>query len=197
MLAILKSQYQKRSLAPSPFHTPIRLWVDEAPRFLGAGFAEILQESRKFGLFVTFASQSYLQSLAAPMRESVRTNTSIKIIGRTSYQSAKAFADDTQFDPKKLMALPKHQFFYHYDDQPTNQNYLFRCPNIFRLRLWQRNKLITKQQWKRRRSNWLSAYYRKTADEPIPKRYSLPSQEPENLLSAHRIDAPKAFFPLH
>lgn len=190
ILAQLKSIYLLRARQSLSKRRRIRLWIDEAPRFLGASFAEILQESRKFGLVTTFASQSYLQNLKPAVREAIRTNTSIKITGNASHQSLNAFADDTQADPEQLHRLNNHRFFYHYNDQATNKDYTFRSLNLNKVS----SAWLSQEQQKRRRTHILETYYRHSRLKQNSTTHSAPNR---NTPSGNTTPTAPPFFPLH
>ena len=204
ILSTLKALFLQRSLVGANTRKPIRLWLDEGPRYMGQSFASILQEARKFGLSTVFTSQSYLQQLPPKVRESMRTNTSIKIMGRASYQSAGAFSDDTQVDQASLLNLRKHQFYYHYDDQPRGKNYFFRCPlQFFQPRNLHRTRL-NNEQWEIRKRKLLGSYYRKVSDRPETSQWrghtniSNGLHAQKSYVSAKLAKSiPSTFYPLH
>jgi len=70
-----------RHRQPAPFRTPIDLIIDECHLILSNDIKTILSEARKFGLHLTLAQQHVGQEMDSRMKNTVLTNTSVKILG--------------------------------------------------------------------------------------------------------------------
>ena len=68
------------------------LYIDEAHNFITstATISEILTESRKYKLFVTFAHQAITQIKDANLRDIMTTMTNVKIVGKNSNKTLEA-----------------------------------------------------------------------------------------------------------
>ncbi|MGJ0317057.1 type IV secretion system DNA-binding domain-containing protein [Aliarcobacter cryaerophilus] len=68
------------------------LYIDEAHNFISstATISEILTESRKYKLFVTFAHQAITQIRDANLRDIMTTMTNVKIVGKNSNKTLEA-----------------------------------------------------------------------------------------------------------
>lgn len=68
------------------------LYIDEAHNFISstATISEILTESRKYKLFVTFAHQAITQIKDANLRDIMTTMTNVKIVGKNSNKTLEA-----------------------------------------------------------------------------------------------------------
>ena len=66
----------------------------EFKNFIGSTIEEILTESRKYKLFLTFANQS-LSQIDKRLRDIVLSNTNIKIIGKNSNENLRLMGKET------------------------------------------------------------------------------------------------------
>lgn len=102
---VLRRQNIEEQLRPRT-----NLYLDEFQNFIGSTIEEILTESRKYKLFVTFAHQTISQ-LDRNIKGIVLSNTNIKIVGRNSNDNLKIMGKELQTDIDKLENLEEGVFF--------------------------------------------------------------------------------------
>lgn len=87
-------------------------YVDEFQNFASSSFGEILSESRKYRLCMTFANQ-YLGQFAGDVKASVFGNIANLISFRTGAEDAGAIANELKprFAPDDLLNLPLREFY--------------------------------------------------------------------------------------
>lgn len=88
------------------------LHVDEVHNFLTPAFAEMLSESRKYGLNLILAHQ-YLQQLDEKVRSAIFGNAGTVVSFRTGAEDARFFAREFQpvFDVHDLIGLPNYHIY--------------------------------------------------------------------------------------
>lgn len=105
-----------RSLQPESERTPCHLYVDEFQNFVSAGMADMLSESRKFGLQLTLANQT-LQQLSDQrgnngLLDSVLGNVGNLIAFRLGVRESEVLAPFTHpFTPKQMQRMPNFHAF--------------------------------------------------------------------------------------
>lgn len=99
-----------RAARPSDARTPFTLYVDEFPRFVTPSFAELLAESRKFGLGLVLANQ-HLGQLEGALRDALLGNAGTTIAFRLGADDAIRL--EPEFAPEMragdLIALGRHE----------------------------------------------------------------------------------------
>lgn len=99
---------------------PIHLFIDEAHLFISPSLGRILKEARKFGLHATLVQQTYDEGMTPAMRDIVSGNTAVKITGRNSDKSLRAFAKNTGADLGALKSLKQYEYLIKSGDKaPT------------------------------------------------------------------------------
>jgi hypothetical protein len=98
-----------RSRVPEGERRPFYLFVDEVHNFLTLSFANILSESRKYGLNLTVAHQ-YIEQLDEPIRAAIFGNIGTIISFRVGAEDAKFLAREFYpvFNESDLVNLPNH-----------------------------------------------------------------------------------------
>lgn len=82
--------------------TPCHLFIDEFQNFITPSLQEILEESRKFKLYLTLAQQQAGARMGKGLFASILGNTAIKITGANEVDSLKVLADETGESVKNL-----------------------------------------------------------------------------------------------
>ncbi len=82
---------------------PVHIVIDECQNFVGPATQTILTELRKYGLHLTLANQS-VKMLPMDDRDTVITNTAVKILGRSDYAPAMLSAMGCDNDEGREMA---------------------------------------------------------------------------------------------
>lgn len=152
------------------FFTPCHLFIDEFQNFITPSLQEILEESRKYKLYLTLAQQQAGARMGKELFASILGNTAIKLTGVNGVDTLKKLADETGDSVENL------------------QNNLA----IGRFALWQKAKIgdvqkppmivtmptntlgnsqsMSDEQWESLKTAQIEAYYRKigqtTTEDP-------------------------------
>ena len=90
---------------------PIHLFVDECQYFVSPTIADILGESRKFGLYATLATQR-IERLDTDLQDAILGNVGNIWIGASRHITADKMAKETELKAEQIRTLP-HLVFYH------------------------------------------------------------------------------------
>lgn len=90
--------------------TPCHVFVDECQKFVTESMADILQEARKFYVFLTLAQQSAGAKMSSSIFEAVRTNTASKVAGVNSGDSLSIMSKEMGIPAETLAGFKKGQF---------------------------------------------------------------------------------------
>ncbi len=103
---------QSRSDMPEGKRRPFHLFIDEIHSFLTLSFADILSESRKYGLNLVLTHQ-YIDQLDDKIRAAVFGNAGTIISFRVGAEDAKYLAREFNpiFEEKDLVNLPNHSIY--------------------------------------------------------------------------------------
>ena len=107
--ALQTAAYSRASVVDAE-RKPFTLYVDEFPRFVTPSFAELLAESRKFGLGLVLANQ-HLGQLDAPLRAALLGNAATLVAFRLSADDAYALAPEfrPELGADDLSRLGRHE----------------------------------------------------------------------------------------
>lgn len=99
-----------RAKQPLDKRIPFYLYVDEAHSFLSLSFADILAESRKYGLSL-FITHQYIEQLQEEVRTSIFGNVGTLICFRVGANDAEFLEKEMEqvFDRNDLISLPKFE----------------------------------------------------------------------------------------
>ena len=93
-------------------------FIDECQKFISPSIESILEEARKFNLYLILANQ-FVESLG-DAKDAVLANTGLKIIGTNgSKETLQTLAHSTNAEYEILAKLKKHHFFYKMTDQES------------------------------------------------------------------------------
>lgn len=101
-----------RSDKPEPERRPFYFYVDEVHNFLTQSFADVLSESRKFGLSLTLSHQ-FTQQLHENLRSAIFGNVGTLISFRVGVEDAEVLAKEFSpvFNEEDLMSLPNYHIY--------------------------------------------------------------------------------------
>jgi hypothetical protein len=101
-----------RSDLPEEQRRPFYLYVDEVHNFLTLAFADILSESRKYGLNLILAHQ-YIDQLEPEIRSAIFGNVGTTISFRVGVDDAAVMANEfyPMFEKGDLIGLPNHHIY--------------------------------------------------------------------------------------
>ena len=105
-----------------PENRPItHLFIDEFQNYISDTIKEILEELRKYKIFITLANQYVGQDLNTNEVKSILGNTKIKIIGQSSYGNSTNMAREMQIKPEQITDLNRGEFYIQYPNTKTGK----------------------------------------------------------------------------
>lgn len=114
---------------------PTYLFIDEFTNYTTKSIKAILEESRKYSLHLIVATQLLWKNIDPILKESILSNTNIKVIGANSYFQQIALSKETGIAKEKLLDLWVWSF---YIKSKFSKAFLYKVPKIF---IWNRYKL--------------------------------------------------------
>lgn len=114
--SLLVTQFQTASLerAKRPIHdrTPFYLYIDEMHSFVTLSFADILSESRKYGLAI-FLTHQFLDQLHEDIRKAILGNVGTLIVFRIGTEDAETLEHEfyPTFTKEDLAMLPQYAIY--------------------------------------------------------------------------------------
>ena len=110
-----------------PENRPItHLFIDEFQNYISDTIKEILEELRKYKVFITLANQYIGQDLNTNEVKSILGNTKIKIIGQSSYGNSTSMAREMQIKPEQITDLNKGEFYIQYPNTKTGKQHTIK-----------------------------------------------------------------------
>lgn len=114
--SLLVTQFQTASLERAKRHirdrTPFYLYIDEMHSFVTLSFADILSESRKYGLSI-FLTHQFLDQLHEDIRKSILGNVGTLIVFRIGTEDAETLEHEffPTFNKEDLSMLPQYSIY--------------------------------------------------------------------------------------
>lgn len=105
VVGMLKGLAFERQELPENERVPTFLCIDEFQNFISSGLPKILEETRKYKLHLLLAQQFFGQGSSSQLKETIRHNTAVKIVGKTKTSQAdlkKLLVGVTEEDINKL-----------------------------------------------------------------------------------------------
>ena len=152
-------------------NTPIHLFVDECQNFITKSYETILNEARKFGLFMTLAQQQVGYGMSRDLIETILTNCNVVLAGRNSDFSERKIATRARIERDDLSQLATGKFLLYVDSRRT-ETPAFTVKVKSDLR--DDSHSMSSAQWERVVEQQLKRYYRpidtleqgRTGDDP-------------------------------
>lgn len=169
IVALVQSIAINRANIPIEYRMPINLFVDEFQNYTTKSVKAILEESRKYSLHITLASQMLWKNINPILKESITSNTNVKIIGANSYSQINYFAKETWIAKESLQRLTVWNF---YISSNFIQPFRYKVPKLF---LGDKNKM-KKELYTKFEQEQVKQYYtqKTTKDEQIKPLFQLP-----------------------
>ena len=140
-----------RHRQPKQFRTPVDLIIDECHLVLSSDIKTLLSEARKFGLHLTLAQQHVGQEMDPRMKNTVLTNTSVKILGGQARTNLMALAPDFRKTEKDIPSLRPGWFF----TRTYGRNHLIKLPTRF----LGTKREASKKTWQKVKTRQLQLFY--------------------------------------
>lgn len=131
------------------------LYIDEFHNFITPTIEEILTESRKYKLFLTFAHQSVSQIKDANLRDIILDNTNVKIIGKNSNKTLDMMNKTLNTKLEDVAKLKAGEF-----NLQSGNNDVIKIYNTDKL--LDGKESISDEEWEEYKQYQLEHYYRST-----------------------------------
>jgi energy-coupling factor transporter ATP-binding protein EcfA2 len=111
VLAMLQGLAIRRESVPEAQRVPVHVFVDECQNFLSPSVQTILTESRKYGLHLTLAQQTFAQDMDKELAAAVLGNTAVKFCGMNDVKTLKPMDERMGVGIEAMQMLTVGQFF--------------------------------------------------------------------------------------
>ena len=135
IVALTQSIAINRANIPIEYRMPVNLYIDEFQNYTTKSVKSILEESRKYSLHITLASQMLWKNINPILKESITSNTNVKIVGANSYSQISYLAKETWSDKESLQRLTVWNF---YISSNFVKPFKYKVPKLF---LGDKNKM--------------------------------------------------------
>lgn len=141
---------------------PCHFFIDECQAFITDSIMETLNESRKYGVFLTLAQQQAGINMSHELFQSVMGNIAVKLTGRNGdIKTLKAMAESTQADIEILQNnLGTGRFMLSRENvipgQPKKENLVVTMP----VNTLDDKQSMTPEQWEAVKFDQIRQYYR-------------------------------------
>lgn len=136
------------------------LYIDEFHNFITPTIEEILTESRKYKLFLTFAHQSVSQIKNANLRDIILDNTNVKIIGKNSNKTLDLMNKTLGTKLEDVSKLQAGEFYLQ-----SGINDVIKIKNSNKL--LDDKEYISDEQWEEHKKYQLKKYYRSIEEKEV------------------------------
>lgn len=117
VLAKLQGMALRRQRVPAGQRRPVHVYVDECQNYISPATIAIMEETRKYGLYLTLAQQVAGRGMSTEMLKVVLNNTNVKLAGRT--KDDRTMASLMGVDMPRLQRLRPGQFLVQTGSRPT------------------------------------------------------------------------------
>ena len=154
----------KRANIKNPEKRPhTHLYIDEFHNFITPTIEEILTESRKYKLFLTFAHQSISQIKDSNLRDIILDNTNVKIVGKNSNKTLEMMNKTLNTKLEDVQKLTAGEF-----NLQSGTNDVIKIRNTDKL--LGNKEWISEEQWEAHKQYQFEMnYYRSTKKEDDEK----------------------------
>jgi hypothetical protein len=172
--------------------TPIFTYIDECQNFMTPSITKMLEETRKYGLYLNLAHQHLGQFRSnGQIKDSVMSNTEVKIIGKSSYKDKKTFSSSIGFDfNKNVDSFKPGVFVLKAGEQKraiiikTYRNLILKYNVGYGGREF--NNYLSPSEWNKLKNAQLDRFYRDITLKPETSVFSTDSRN--NRKSSHNIN---------
>jgi len=161
IVALTQSIAISRAKQEKKFRTPTYLFIDEFTNYTTKSIKAILEESRKYHLHLIVATQLLWKNIDPILKESILSNTNVKIIWANSYTQQLSLSKETWISRDKLLSL--RVWWFYIKSKFTNAS-LYKVPQIF---IWDRYN-SSKEILKKQHQFQIDQYYSKDTNKNPP-----------------------------
>jgi hypothetical protein len=156
VLALLQGIAIRRESQPESSRMPVHVFVDECQNFLSPSVQTILTESRKYGLHLTLAQQTFAQDMDRDLAAAVIGNTAVKFCGMNDVKTLKPMDERMGVGLDALQQLGVGQFFVKVSGNSP----------AFKLHVPHLRGLVDAESWRAIKAEQIAAHYRPNAAPP-------------------------------
>jgi len=132
IVALTQSIAISRAKDEKKYRTPTYLFIDEFTNYTTKSIKSILEESRKYHLHLIAATQTLWKNIDQVLKESILSNTNVKIIWANSYTQQLSLSKETGIKKDTLLNLRVWEF---YIKSKFSNSFLYKVPSLF---IWDR-----------------------------------------------------------
>lgn len=189
IVSLIQGMTLKRLSQEKHLRKPTFMFIDECQNYLSPSIEKILAESRKYGLFVVLANQNLAQIDDKKLKETILSNTNVKLAGANSPTTLKAMAQEIGVTLEALQAMKEYHFYAKVGATAPfmlkSPSFLFKHKSKFTLNEEEKQGLKAYQ---------LSRYYQKKATLIASEAFSKPRETNEEVgendsTSSHQEEA--------
>lgn len=166
VIAKVKQIAFNRSFLPEKKRVPCHLFIDESHRYISETIESILKETRKYKLYLTFSSQTYLEKMNTNTRRAVADNTAIKMTGNVGVETKKKLCAEMNASESLFKSLQHGRFLYSYRPLPA---FIVQTPGFLLSKFGGQKFLMNAEDWDKVRTEQLKKYYRPINPPTPPK----------------------------
>ena len=151
---------------PASRRHPVHVHLDECQYFVSPTLADILGEGRKFGLYLTLATQR-LESLDGKLQDAILGNVGTIWVGGSRHVTAEKVSKETNISADKIRHLPPLTFYQVVGHQK---------PKLQRLRYLGSRFAMKPGAWLKQKETQIKRFYTcaKRDQSPLPQHNFLP-----------------------
>lgn len=153
ILATVKNAALFRQTVPPEKRVPCHIFIDECQLFVTESIEHVLNETRKYKLYLTLAQQIAGWGMETSTKRAVLANTGVKITGKNSADTLATMAKETGADLEELQALEVGKFHVKAFSDP---GVFVRVPS----RLVDGGGSMTAEEWERVKTAQIERFYR-------------------------------------
>lgn len=128
IVALTQSIAISRAKEEKTKRVPTYLFIDEFTNYTTKSVKAILEESRKYNLHLIVATQLLWKNIDPVLKESILSNTNVKIIGANSYAQQTALSKETWILKDSLLNLRVWSF---YIKSKFTSSFFYKVPMLF------------------------------------------------------------------
>jgi len=157
--ALVQGYAMRRDRLPNNPKTPIHFFADECQYFVSNTTEEILGESRKYGLYLTLATQRTDQ-VGPKILDAIMGNVGLFIVGKNRGKTVTKMSGEISIDGDDIRSLSTGNFYIGQSGRISIRT---------KLPLIGMKHAMSGNEWKALQSNQLKTYYRADAKTPKSK----------------------------
>ena len=151
-IGLIQSIAQQRASIAEEYRKPVHMFIDECELFISEKVEKIMKESRKYKLYLTLAQQILGHKMSEELKQTILSNTAVKITGANGLKTLKTINAETGADLDELQALKKGEFHLKSGERPSLK---IRVPFF----LSEEKRIMNSDEWEETKNEQLLKYY--------------------------------------